>query len=136
VLDKPSRRPIEPAAAANAVPNSAPEPVHSTDSADPAEAVRHVARNRSESRAVLSAVNALRGDPPNPDDAAMLLTYYRQHFPGGELAEEALALFVEVEWRRKSDKALVYARQYEESYPAGRYLRAVRAIAARARSVP
>lgn len=99
---------------------------------DPAVTIEQ-ARGRLESRTLVSAVGALRGDH-EPETAAMFLTYYMQRFPDGELAEEALALSVEVEVARRSGKAVAVADRYLARYPSGRYVNEVRALRERAKT--
>lgn len=113
------KRPRPPAVEHHAVP-------------DPAVSIEQ-ARGRLESRTLVSAVGALRGDH-EPEMAAMFLTYYMQRFPEGELAEEALALSVEVEVARRSGKAVAIADRYLARYPLGRYVNAVRALRERAKA--
>ncbi len=74
------------------------------------------------SQAVLvqRAVEALRHSN-NPGQAAALLKEYRLKAPSGALAEEALALSIEVAVAQGSAQARVYAAQYLKSYPRGRF---------------
>ena len=53
--------------------------------------------------------------------AERLLTEYRSHYPGGALAEEALALAIETATLQGSSRASALARAYLMRFPSGRY---------------
>lgn len=74
----------------------------------------------SQAALVQRAVEALR-QSNNPAKAAALLKEYRQKAPSGALAEEALALSIEVAIAQGSAQAQVYAAQYSNLYPSGRF---------------
>ena len=75
---------------------------------------------RSEAALVQQAVVALRNES-DPGKAEALLERYRKSNPGGELAEEAMALRIEAALRRKDARAAVLAREYLARYPRGRF---------------
>ncbi len=88
-----------------------------SSSAKPQEAASSPA---SQAVLVQQAVEALRHSN-NPERAAALLKEYRQKAPSGALAEEALALSIEVAVAQGSAQAKAYAAQYLKSYPRGRF---------------
>jgi hypothetical protein len=53
--------------------------------------------------------------------AERLLTDYRSHYPGGALAEEALALAIETATLQGSSRASALGRAYLMRFPSGRY---------------
>jgi hypothetical protein len=99
-------------------PESAVRPESITRSGQPSEKVL-----------VFDAMRALRREG-HPERAAKLLDEYLRRYPGGSLAEEALALSIEASTALGDPKARSLADRYLAHYPAGRF----RAAAERARA--
>jgi hypothetical protein len=126
--------PVE-AAQPAAAPVAAAVPSVARANGAPSEAARaHGAAASSEPASlVFGAMQALRREG-RPDRAAKLLDEYRRRYPGGALAEEALALSVEAAIERGDPRAKVLAESYLARYPSGQFRKA--AERARALSSP
>lgn len=110
------------ASSAVEVPKGAPAPGRSaTKSNDEA----------SEANLLFEATRALRREG-NPARASELLAEHRKKFPRGALAEEALALSIEVAVARGDARASKLAQRYLELYPDGHFVnKAKRALGKR-----
>ncbi|MFZ5893668.1 MAG: hypothetical protein ACOY0T_21585 [Myxococcota bacterium] len=123
---------VERAQAVDAVPPVA-ESTPSTSEASPDKETSAPARGAVPSEAsslVVGAMRALRQEG-RPDRAASLLDEYLRRYPGGALAEEALALSVEAATARGDSRARNLAERYLSSYPRGRFRQAAERARAR-----
>lgn len=69
---------------------------------------------------VVAAIRAWRSERDAPRARALLTGYLRQH-PRGALAEDALALLIEVSSAQKDPSAVRHAQRYLRAYPRGRF---------------
>lgn len=93
------------------------------------DAKRVDGKSSEEVKLVFDSMRALRRDG-QPDRAARLLDEYLRRYPGGALAEEALALSIEAAVMLGDPRAKALANSYIARYPDGRFRR----VAERARS--
>jgi outer membrane PBP1 activator LpoA protein len=68
----------------------------------------------------VAAIRAWRSERDAPRARALLTNYLRQH-PRGALAEDALALLIEITAAQKDPAALTHAQRYLRAYPRGRF---------------
>jgi hypothetical protein len=103
---------LDPTITEEAAPAAPPEPTRSPRV--------HGAPMSDETSLVFNAMRALRRDG-QPDRAQKMLTDYMRRYPGGALAEEALALSIEAATMRGDFRAKDLASRYLARYPAGRF---------------
>jgi hypothetical protein len=86
------------------------------------------AASAQETTLLMAAVHSLRREH-DPLRAGVLLDDYLARYPGGVLAEEALALAIEAASARGDTQAATLAHTYLQRYPHGRFQQAARAAA-------
>jgi hypothetical protein len=116
-----------------AVSEDVPPPAAPVALAAPSEPSHPGVQSPEQVRLVFDAMRALRREG-QPERASRLLDEYLRRYPGGSLAEEALALSIEAAIMRGDGRAKDLANRYLSRYPVGHFRPA--AERARARFAP
>lgn len=104
-------------------------PADAVGRGESAKAVENV-KQSEDVKLVFDAMRALRRDG-QPDVASRQLEEYLRRFPGGSLAEEALALAIEAASVRGDPRAKDLASRYLARYPSGRFQKAAERVRTR-----